>query len=186
MEVRHMPMMDKRIVRELNYIMDGYIGPEPFDVFEWGSGGSTIWFARKNIGKVISAEHNLTWFKRVASEAKGLGLENCSVHYHPPIPKKGCRDSFGHMYSMPNMSFRDYIKCLPSLKIKFDLILIDGRARVKCFKEAIKHVKKRGIIILHDSERECYRECEHIAVDSGFFAWQINERRSSMICEENE
>lgn len=40
----------------------------------------------------------------------------------------------------------------------YDVILVDGRDRVKCIKSAIPKLKPEGILILDNSEREYYKE----------------------------
>src|SRR6478752_7701283 len=42
--------------------------------FEWGSGRSTIWFA-KRIGALVSIEDNEQWYERLRSIVVGLGVD---------------------------------------------------------------------------------------------------------------
>src|SRR5262245_8276691 len=51
------PWIGKQALKEWERILDS--ASQPFDVFEWGSGGSTLWFGMKRIGAVFSIEHNL-------------------------------------------------------------------------------------------------------------------------------
>jgi len=41
---------------------------------------------------------------------------------------------------------------------KFDMIFVDGRNRVSCLRKALDLVKDDGVVILHDAEREEYRQ----------------------------
>jgi predicted O-methyltransferase YrrM len=42
--------------------------------------------------------------------------------------------------------------------VKFDLIVIDGRAREACLEKAVKHLKENGVIVFDNVERKRYRE----------------------------
>ena len=44
---------------------------------------------------------------------------------------------------------KDYVEAINKFG-KFDKILIDGRARVDCAKQALKHLKDGGIVFVHD------------------------------------
>ena len=47
----------------------------------------------------------------------------------------------------------DYIKAISSQNRKFDVIVIDGKYRHQCSKNAVKSLAKGGIIILDNSDR---------------------------------
>ncbi|MGZ3778662.1 MAG: FkbM family methyltransferase, partial [Mucilaginibacter sp.] len=44
------------------------------------------------------------------------------------------------------------------LEESFDIIIVDGRDRVNCCKQAVDALSPTGVIVLDDSEREFYRE----------------------------
>jgi predicted O-methyltransferase YrrM len=135
-------------------------------VFEYGSGGSTIFFA-KNVKEVISVEHDETWFQSVSASLKAKGLKNTDNLYliapeyedvqsnlNPADPDSYVSDSsdfFGY-------TFRSYVKSIDRYEDDyFDLVLIDGRARPSCFKHAVSKVKKAGFIVLDNAERDYYK-----------------------------
>jgi hypothetical protein len=61
---------------------------------------------------------------------------------------------------VPNRSFEEYVKFIERYSDEsFDLISVDGRARVSCFRAAIKKLKPGGMLILDNSERNRYRQC---------------------------
>jgi hypothetical protein len=105
-----------------------------YTVFEWGTGFSTIWLAQR-AGQVITMEHNPEWYNRIKGLAKSLGLFNIDFNLYPLTDER----YFTHIHNTGGV----------------DLIIIDGRERMKCFKEAIKLNK---FIMLDDSERERYKE----------------------------
>jgi hypothetical protein len=98
-------------------------------VFEWGSGGSTNWLLRR-CEKLYTVEHDPKWAAKVP---KGATL------FRRPLDD----------------SYQDAIKA--TSVDGFDLVVVDGRRRVKCVKEAVRYVRKGGAILLDDSQRDRYR-----------------------------
>jgi len=113
-------------------------------VFEWGSGNSTLWWAKRT-NRVVAVEHNQTWFKKMKKV----------------IP--------------PNVTVRkallqgtEYESAILSEKSKFDIIIIDGRRRIKCAKTAVQRLKANGIILWDNSERDRYSEGIKFLQEDGF------------------
>jgi hypothetical protein len=105
------------------------------NIFEYGSGSSTVWFARK-VGKMISIEHDDLWFNKMKD------ILPTNVNYKKiPLGTNGEYESFVLNYTE-----------------EFDVVIIDGRKRVKCAMNAVKSLKKSGVIIWDDSGREEYLE----------------------------
>jgi hypothetical protein len=104
-------------------------------IFEFGSGNSTYFYA-KHAGLVVSVEHDKEWFDKIV----GTKPENSEMIYCELI-----RDG-------------DYCRMPIKLEEKFDIIIVDGRDRVNCCKQAIGAVSENGVIVLDDSEREFYKE----------------------------
>jgi len=100
-----------------------------FNVFEFGSGNSTLFFT-KRVKQVSSVGHNNVWYNKLKSKIPG----NSNLI----LPKP---DSSG-----------DYIAILKQSNKKFDLIIIDGIHRNECCYKATNRLTKKGIIILDDSE----------------------------------
>jgi hypothetical protein len=57
-------------------------------VFEWGSGGSTI-FLSERAGKVFSIEHDKKWHTLVSKVLAQRGITNCSYYLREPKPIVG-------------------------------------------------------------------------------------------------
>ena len=133
-------------------------------VYEYGFGGSTLFFS-KHCKEVVSVEHDKVWHEKVIEEVQGKGYKNCMVSLVEPIsdPTRFDMDA-----SDPNSyvssdegykgrSFKEYAMSIEKYPNEyFDLVLVDGRARPSCFKHAIKKVKKGGFLILDDAERIHY------------------------------
>lgn len=177
MNVLPIPWVDELARKELDRITSSTT--YPFDIFEWGCGGSTLWFALRKIGYVYSIEHNQQWYEKVKEEISNARLTNVSLIWIPPVSEKNCM----HSRSMPNLNFDSYTHAIKMIGRSFDLIVVDGRARVMCFSNAVSYVKDGGYIVLHDSERKMYNDCRTIATAQGFTVNEIIEKRSTLICQ---
>ncbi len=114
-------------------------------VFEFGSGNSTFFYA-KYAGIVVSVEHDKEWYDKIINTKP----ENAELIYCELV-----RDG-------------DYCRVPLKLEETFDIIIVDGRDRVNCCKQAIHAVSEKGVIVLDDSEREFYKEGINFLVKKGF------------------
>lgn len=105
------------------------------DIFEYGSGNSTLWYAKK-VNTVTSVEHDSDWFEKVKEN-----MPNNVNIYHKKLIYNG-----------------EYSKLSNILEKKFDIVIVDGRDRVNCMKNAINALKEQGVIVLDDSERDYYKD----------------------------
>jgi FkbM family methyltransferase len=124
---------------ELNFLLNQPQMTHTSTVLEWGSGGSTTRIAIK-VKELHSIEYNMNWYDRVKAEAPA----NVKLHYVP----KNKEEAPGH--DGTEEEYYDYVHFPATLGILFDLIFIDGRARVACAREAVKLLKPGGCIIIHD------------------------------------
>lgn len=114
-------------------------------VFEFGSGNSTIYYAKRAL-KVVSVEHDKDWFDRISSSAP----VNSEMIYSE-LHKGG-----------------EYSKMPATLGSKFDIIIVDGRDRVNCCYNSISALTENGIVVLDDSEREKYNAARVFFQKEGF------------------
>lgn len=117
-------------------------------VLEYGSGDST--FIISSLCKeIISVEHQSEWYHNLIEKKPS----NCTLLYFPPeLPyKEGVHDGTFDQ-------FRKYVMS-PIEHAPFDIVFIDGRARVSCASICHQLTHKNGIIFIHDFERVEYREC---------------------------
>ena len=114
------------------------------EAFEYGSGGSTIFLARR-IQFLSSVEDNPEWFERVCQRLNQKKITNVNIQLHP--------------FDFKNpIGFEDsaYLQALS--KQSFDVIVIDGseewiQVRPICFRYAEKCIRPGGIIVVDDSWR---------------------------------
>jgi len=164
----HNSIIDKQpwLVFPVIKILDNVM-KEDWRIFEWGSGGSTLFFASR-AKEVVSVEHNRDWFEAVGKELERLAFTN--VKYELLEPEQ-CKNYDRRRISDPSAFFSDdddsagydyekYAKAITKYPDNFfDLIVIDGRARPSCMFQSLKKVKKNGIILLDQSERPHYLKC---------------------------
>ncbi len=109
---------------------DSILKKDDLDIFEFGSGYSTIWL-EKRARRLVSVEHDIRWYEKLKND-----LEN--THY---------------IFSHPESYHRTIHNHSP-----FDVIIVDGIYRVRCIREAIKSARPGCLIILDDSEKDKYKE----------------------------
>lgn len=133
--------------------LDGFVQPY-MSVFEYGSGGSTLFFARR-AKRVVSVEDNSKWHQWVTRRLQQQGLSNATL--------KLCEFNFKDPVGFERS---DYLQAIP--EEKFDVIVVDGseewtQVRPICFQKAERHIKQGGIIVVDDSWRYPTLREEHHA-----------------------
>lgn len=114
-------------------------------VFEYGSGSSTFFYA-KRAKKVVSVEHDEEWLNKVIKNKPAN-----SEMIFSKLEENG-----------------EYAKKAVTLAEEFDIIIVDGRDRVNCCRHSIKALSPAGVIVLDDSEREHYNEARLFLKTEGF------------------
>ena len=112
-------------------------------VFEYGSGSSTAWWS-KFVDTVTSIEYDEKWFHRVKKSAP----ENAEIKF----VKLG----------------DNYPKAISQEKKKFDVVLVAGRIRVECAANSVKYLRKGGVIIWDNTDRDRYNSGTSKLTDIGF------------------
>lgn len=146
-------------------------------IFEYGAGGSTLFFARR-VKEVMTIEHDREWHQKVLEALQKLRQTNWMAELVEPEPDPGYSgkkpgDPDAYISSDENYrgkSFKAYAKSIEKFPDGyFDVVLIDGRARPSCFKHAVKKVKDGGYMILDNAEREEYAYIHEYLANN---AWQ--------------
>jgi len=133
--------------------LTSYLRPS-MSVFEWGSGGSTLFFARR-VARVVSVEYDAGWCEAVVARLRAQGLGNAQVRHLPPEPGDDGALYRSSAAEFAGMSFRSYVQSVLDYPDgSFDVILVDGRARLGCLVTALPKLKDDGALILDNSERE--------------------------------
>jgi hypothetical protein len=108
--------------------------PAGVNVFEFGSGYSTLWWAVR-ARHVVSCEHDERWRALVRQMA-------------PP------RVDILHRALDP---YGSYPSAIAEAAGPFDVVVIDGRQRVECSRASTPFLTDHGVIVWDDSDRERYK-----------------------------
>jgi hypothetical protein len=128
---------------------------QEMQVFEYGSGGSTVFFARR-VDRLVSVEHDPDWYAWTQGRLGDLGPPALTYVLQPPEP--GAQDGFGSTDPRyRGMHFGSYVRAIdPYPDGAFDLVSVDGRARAACVDRAVGKVKGGGFLLLDNSDRDEY------------------------------
>jgi tRNA A58 N-methylase Trm61 len=116
-------------------------------IFEYGSGASSIYFQKKG-AELYSVEYDQTWYEKLKQSI----IEPNKIYF----------------VAYSEKSAEAYINAIDTPGIQFDVVVIDGRARVECCRKAVDSLNASGVLILDDSERKRYAECFSIMTKKGF------------------
>lgn len=127
-------------------------------IFEWGSGGSTLFFSRR-VSQVVTVEHDPVWYSNVIKVLRVKSATNVLTSLVEPEVFHSSNEwylSSGVEYT--GYSFENYIKAIDNYPdASFDVIVVDGRARPGCMRHAISKLKLGGHLLLDNSERVMYQ-----------------------------
>lgn len=114
-------------------LLEQFLKPH-MSVLETGMGKSTIYF-RQKCEIVISIEHDEEWYNKIIQR---LLKQPRASFFIAKRPYNNIIDAF--------------------INNSFDVILIDGRDRVKCIQSSIPKLKSGGWLIVDNSERPYYQK----------------------------
>lgn len=135
---------------DANEILDGILSKEDRGV-EFGSGNSTVWFA-KRVAFLDSVEHQSDWFDKVTKTLGEEGLENVQYHLH-------LRDSDDN----PDVS--GYVRVGDNFPLEsLDFALVDGIYREFCVRAVLDKLKPGGLLIIDNVN--LYLPCKSAAPNS--------------------
>lgn len=111
-------------------------------VFEYGGGGSTLWFLEQG-AEVVTVEHHPGW-------AGELG-------------KRITSDRWTLLQRSADNDYADYVGAIEEYDDdSFDVVVVDGRERARCLTAALPKVRPGGLLIVDDVDRVKY----HAAMDA--------------------
>lgn len=147
------PLIPFEAVQELNSFLT-----KEMNVFEWGSGGSTVFFA-KRIKSLVSIEHDSEWYGRVKKvlEERGLGNHEYILKKPQKEKKDGDQSYLSTSSRYEGLNFKEYCKAIELYPDSFfDAVMVDGRMRINCIFHALKKIRPNGLLILDDSNAPHY------------------------------
>ncbi len=140
----------------------------PLDIFEYGSGYSTVHFARflkrrKISFHLDSIDNHAGWHERVKGMVAEAQLTDfVTLHlaaFTPFWEKPGWKwdtPVIGGAFAPSLAIEEEYIQKPVALNKKFDLIVVDGRFRRRCLEVAGSCLKEGGVLFLHDAQSKKY------------------------------
>jgi len=141
--------------------LEHYLKPH-MKVFEYGSGGSTIFFAER-VAEVFSIEHDQKWHTLVSRALARRGITNCTYQLHEPRPIAGTPSAPLEIANSQTSRFiyddyyagttvHEYVEAIyVHPDHTFDLVLVDGRVRTECIQYALPKIKPGGYLMLDNS-----------------------------------
>jgi hypothetical protein len=101
-------------------------------VFEFGTGASTWWWADR-VARLVSCEHDPAWGARL----------------------RGRLPAHVELLEKP-LEAGEYARAVAGYPEAFEIVVIDGRERVACAREALEGLKPEGVIVWDDTDRAEY------------------------------
>jgi Methyltransferase domain len=127
--------------------------PHPAHVFEYGSGASTVWLARRS-ASVTSVEHH-EGFAGLMGDLLA-SVDNVTLLVRPPTPaREPTVPSAKEGYA--GLDFAAYVDAMDETDGEFDLVVVDGRAREHCLERALPRLAPDGLIVFDNTRRRRYR-----------------------------
>ena len=112
-------------------------------IFEYGSGNSTLWFA-KRAKSIVSVEHDRDWHRYMKRKLP----DNARIRYVP----------LGDSYPKAILDEEGF----------FDIIVIDGRMRVSCAQRALNRLGRTGVLVWDNTDRKEYARGIRYLRNKGF------------------
>ncbi len=126
----------------------------PTDVgIEWGSGRSTLWFARR-VARLYSVEHDTHWYATVMDRVKQARIGNVDYLLFEVAEDQQPTD-MGNPYT-------DVLFDHPANSL--DFALVDGLFRSTCAARVLERIRPGGMIILDNAN--WFLPCESYAPNS--------------------
>jgi hypothetical protein len=114
------------------------------EMLEIGGGHSTV-FLSNIVKKLTTVEHSLVWSKTIK---KLMEQNNSDWQMYVVQPNWPQSHPFQPAEQGQFKNYVDFISTLPNNQ--YDVILIDGRDRIKCSIASIPKLKVGGVLLIHD------------------------------------
>lgn len=115
-------------------------------VLEYGSGLSTVWWARK-AKRVVSVEAKKDWVNQIQIELFKNGLAHKAQLVHRPVSEADFSKADWYIHAYQDAG------CTGD---EFDIVVVDGILRNECMKHALELLGKRGGTLVADNWQQDY------------------------------
>ena len=127
--------------------------------WEWGSGRSTLWFARR-LASLTSIESDVTWFEQVRSMVSGLS--NVDLRHIPLEHREAETYALDYAVLPANAAA---IVSKPDASL--DFVVVDGWYRPVCARAALSKLKPGGLLLIDNTD---WKDPLHVHVAQGLTA----------------
>lgn len=122
--------------------LEGILHPQ-WEVFEWGSGNSTLWWA-KRVRRITSIEDNGQWYAEI-------------------------RDRMPANVQLELRTGMDYVEAIDALPdASLDVIVVDGSHRNECARKAATKLKPTGMVVFDNADGANFRAAQSHLAEQGF------------------
>jgi hypothetical protein len=128
------------------------LADRPGRVFEYGAGASTAWLAAR-AAQVTSVEHDAGFVEVLTPML--ADLTNVELLLVPALPA-AAPTTPSRRRGHDGLDFSDYVRAIDGVPGKFDLVVVDGRARVACVRQALPRLTNDGVLLLDNADRAEY------------------------------
>jgi Methyltransferase domain len=137
------PWWNRRAIRYLSRHL------RPGDrAFEWGSGGSTVWLARRGVS-VTSIEHDPEWAKKVIDCCPAADVRLISGATQGRLRSEQQQEYITN----GQYFFDDYVAAIDTLdEGSLDIVIVDGLCRMECVRRGAPKVKPGGVLMVDDTD----------------------------------
>jgi predicted O-methyltransferase YrrM len=135
------PWIAQGAVRFLEEHLDGSC-----EALEWGSGRSTLWFARR-VNHLVSVEHDRRWYQNVRASLEKVKAHNVDYQYIP----------LNHPVGEPTRAVYPeqpaYVRAAEKLADEsLGLVIIDGHYRQACVLACLSKLKPGGLLVIDNTD----------------------------------
>jgi len=154
-----------------------------FRVLEFGCGASTIWWSNR-VRAVVAVDHNPQWAAKVRASVPQARVVHCAMNGPTNNGHMAIMEEFFQKnYELPvapnpvhNIThgllcreFTEYASTILAYPTgHFDLVVIDGMARVLTAWLAARQLGPNGIIVFDNTDRWQYNAGYQLLIDAGF------------------
>jgi len=151
----------------IDYLLER-ISPD-MKVLEYGAGFSTIWWAGR-VAKVTSLERHADWAGKVQAKLDSLGHTNVNLRVFGKLPEADSRIPW-ERFSRTELDrlAEEYIRAPEPEPEFYDVVVVDDIFRPETLAAGAAFLKKGGLLILDDSEREVTRDAMKKLTREGWY-----------------
>lgn len=134
-------------------LLEQRLASAPSRVFEWGAGGSTVFYGER-AASVVSVEHDGAWVASVADQLRSRGIDNVDLRHVPAARTPGPVAPVDPPLRASKLAlFADYVAQVRDGGGLYDVIQVDAKARLECVAAARDQLAPGGWLVIDDVDK---------------------------------